>query len=215
MSDFQERIEKLFRVTGREYYTASEMRGHLNLDRRERVAFKSVLDELVERGILDKDARKRYRLLNEAHKKTAPKRREMTVVDEDDEDLAQVARGQRVTPARPAKVRPDLRPRGGTLFLKANRWWVKDDLDQMKRYPVVGNRPGLQSGESVQYALAPADGKFDVVARLIGSNKFESFREVADLFLKRQAVPTIYPEKAAPKVAASAQKRVTTTTRLV
>jgi ribonuclease R len=194
MSEWMERIEKLFRVTNREYYTASEMRGHLSLDRQERVAFKSVLDDLVDRGILEKDARKRYRLTQSPKKSHRPSPQASAEDEEGFEPRRPVAT------RRPGKVRPDLKPKKGTLFLKANRWWVKDDIDQMKRYPVVGNRPGLQSGEAVQYALAPSEGRFDEVARLIGSNKFETFREVADQFLKRLMVPTGYPPKAIAEV---------------
>lgn len=169
MNEWQDRIRKLFKQLNKEYLTASEMRGHFELDRSDRQNFKHLLRSLVDEGFIRFDARKRIYLTEvQTTPKAAPK-------------PSKQEQGEKYKLKR------------GTLFLKQNRWWVQELGSNPERYPLTGVRPGLKEGQNVQFRLQKGEGRFSELAKLASGQTFERFRQLADFFLKKQSLPPFYP----------------------
>lgn len=172
MNDWQERIKRLFKQLGKEYLTASEMRGHFELDRRDRQDFKHLLRKLADDGFLRFDERKRIYLADSA----SPKK--------DSKPGVKIDQGEK------------FKLKTGSLFLKQNRWWVLEKGGSEARYPLTGIRPGLKEGQEVKFKLQKAEGRFSQLAKISSGQNFEHFRELADAFIRKQHLPASYPDSA-------------------
>lgn len=82
------------------------------------------------------------------------------------------------------------------MFLKQNRWWVQEMGGSPERYPLTGVRPGLKEGQQVSFKLQKGEGRFSQLAKLASGQTFETFRQLADFFIKKQQLPPFYPQSA-------------------
>lgn len=181
--------EQILAILRDEPMVGSQLRGALGLPKKQKMAFKQLLADMVERGVLKRTSHKEYQLGDGEPLEEKAEKRRKKFADQGSED-------NRRPGARSRRQKDDsgeTRIKRGILHQVDEEMWVVTELATGKEYEMAHRRqaPG-KDGETISFTLYPhPKRKHSMLAKVDHSADILNitWKEVAEKFMEESNLP--------------------------